>query len=82
MSGLVSVGLAITDGCHRDGGLTRRARGKGYIEQGLEGLAEHHVLWTDGLQLVEGMVLSSRRLHRYRRWWLAYGNSRGAGEWL
>ena len=71
MSRLVSVGLAITDGCHRDGSSTRRAIGKGYIEQGLEGLAEHSVLWTDRLQLVEGVVLSSRRLCRYCKWWLA-----------
>ena len=49
MSGLVSMGLAITDGSHRDGGSTRRARGKGYIEQGLEGLAERGALWTDRL---------------------------------
>ena len=38
------MGLAITGGCHGDGGLTRRVRGKGYIEQGLEGLVEHGVL--------------------------------------
>ena len=82
MSSLVSAGLAITDGCHRDGGSTRRARGKGYIEQGLEGLAECGALWTDRLQLVEGVVLLSRRLCRYCKWWLAYGNCRGAGEWL
>ena len=47
MSSLVLAGLAITDGCHRDCGLTRRAMGKGYIEQGLEGLAERGMLWTD-----------------------------------
>ena len=49
MSSLVLVGLAITDGCHRDGGSTRRVMGKGYIEQGLEGLAEHGMLWTNRL---------------------------------
>ena len=79
MSGLVSAGLAITDGCHRDGGSTRRTMGKGYIEQGFEGLAKGGTLWTDGLLLVEGMGLSSRRLCRYCKWWLAYGNGRGVG---
>ena len=49
MSSLVSAGLAITNGCHRDGGSTRRVRGKGYIEQGLKGLVEHGALWTDRL---------------------------------
>ena len=49
MSSLISAGLVITDGCHRDGGSTRRAIGKGYIEQGLEGLVKHGALWTDRL---------------------------------
>ena len=71
MSGFVSAGLAITDGCHRDGGSTRRVMGKGYIEQGLKGLAERSALWTDGLLLVKGMGLSARRLCRYCKWWLA-----------
>ena len=79
MSSLVSAGLAITDGCHRDGGSTRRVMGKGYIEQGLEGLAECGALWADRLLLVEGVGLSARRLCRYCKWWLAYGNGRGAG---
>ena len=79
MSGLVSAGLAITDGCHRDGGSTRRAMGKGYIEQGFEGLAKRGALWTDGLLPMEGVGLSFRRLCRYCKWWLAYGNGRGAG---
>ena len=53
--------------------------GKGYIEQGLEGLAERGTLWIDRLLLVEGMGLSARRLCRYCKWWLAYGNGRGTG---
>ena len=80
MSSLFSAGLAITDGCHRDGGLTRRVTGKGYTKQGLEGLAERGVLWADRLWLVKGVVLSSRRLCRYCKWWLVYGNCRGVGE--
>ena len=79
MPSLFSAGLMVTDGCHRDGGSTRRARGKGYMEQGLEGLAERGVLWTDRLLLVKGMGLSSRRFCRYCKWWLAYGNGRGVG---
>ena len=79
MSSLFLARLAITDGCHRDGGSTRRARGKGYIEQGLEGLAERGALWTNRLSLVEGIGLLARRLCRYCKWWLAYGNGRGAG---
>ena len=47
MSSLFLAGLAITNGCHRDGGSTRRMMGKGYIKQGLKGLAEHGMLWTD-----------------------------------
>ena len=80
MSSLVSAGLAITDGCHRDGGSTRRVRGKGYIEQGLKGLAERGVLWTNRACWAKGVVLLSRRLYRDAKWWLAYGNGGGTGE--
>ena len=82
MSRLVLAGLAITDGCHRDGRLTRRARGKGYIEQGFEGLAERSMLWTNRLCLAEGSGLLSRRLCRNDKWWLVYGKGGGIGEWL